>query len=40
MTDENYKLLVMTLLYVMALAAFVGFPVAIITWVIKWIWIN
>ncbi|WP_265755566.1 hypothetical protein [Avibacterium sp. 21-594] len=36
--DDKHLLFVMAVLYLFALIAFVGLPVAIITWVIKWVW--
>lgn len=38
--DDKHLLLVMAVLYLLALLAFVGLPVAIITWGVKAIWIN
>ncbi|WAL56422.1 hypothetical protein [Avibacterium paragallinarum] len=40
MNNEKHTLLVIAILYLLALLAFVGLPVAIVVWVIKWVWVS
>lgn len=38
--DEKHMLLVIAMLYLLTLVAIVGLPVAIVVWVIKWVWVS